>query len=546
MKIHDIPRIARHARRWTEVIGVLGRHGLAEWMDRVGFEGNGYLRGLVVDPALLDRSRAERIRLALTELGTAAIKFGQMLSTRADLVGSEIADELKSLQDAVPPDPPETTFATLEAEFCRPMAEIFATFEPEPFASASIAQAHRALLRDGRRAVVKIQHPGLEIRLRNDLEILKGVAESVERAGELKHYRPAALVEEFSRQLMRELDFSVEERHLATLSANFSGDPAVRFPEAFPGFCTRRVLTMEELDGVSLRHPDRLGGEPSRKELAMRGATIWLNMIFRDGFYHADPHPGNILILNNGVIGIIDAGMSARLDDSTRDGLMEALWAIAENDTRRLARLLVSLCGESAGFDERVFETDVAEFVSCFGSLRVGRLNLGDALGELTGILHRHRLRIPSSLSLLIRTFVLLEGSARQLDPDIAIVGLIERYWHDAMLLRLSPRHQIKQIGRRLREWQHMADQMPGLINVLIRRVRDDQFTVRLEHNGLQPHVNRLTMGILTSSLFLGSSWLWCGKVPPLIGDIPVVAAVGCMVSAVISLRLLRSVWNIK
>src|SRR4051812_8914106 len=248
-------QLSRHARRAGEVASILAKYGLADWLSHIGVP---FPRHLLKDAAgemLTEHSRPVRVRLAIIELGTTFIKLGQMLSTRPDLVGWDIAEELARLQEGVPPDPPEVAMATVSAELGRPISEIFAQFEIVPLASASIAQVHGATLHDGTRVVVKVQHPEIEARIRADLEILQLLADFSERSEDLKRYQPGAIVGEFHRSLRRELDFTREERNAQQFAANFRNDPTVHFPKTYPSLSTSRVLTMERLDGVSLRDP---------------------------------------------------------------------------------------------------------------------------------------------------------------------------------------------------------------------------------------------------------------------------------------------------
>src|SRR5262249_9822504 len=248
---------------------------------------------------LSDHSREARIRMVLTELGTTFIKFGQVLSTRRDLIGPELGDELTQLQSRVPADPFEVTRNTIETELRRPLDEVFKTFDPEPLASASIGQVHKATLHDGRKVAVKVQHPDILRRIADDLSILAELAELAEKnLSDFRPYRPVAVVAEFERILLRELDFRRELRHLQLFRQAFKDDPDVRFPAPYPEFSTSRVLTMELFEGIPFSRPEEIKAAGGKfTELARRGAKAFLDMIFRDGFFHADPHPGNVFYL---------------------------------------------------------------------------------------------------------------------------------------------------------------------------------------------------------------------------------------------------------
>jgi len=545
MNLRSLPQLSHGVRRIGEVVGVLAKYGLAEWLSHTEFERAKKLFSGKEGELLAGQSRATRIRLALTELGTTYIKFGQMLSTRPDLVGPEVADELAKLQHGVPPDAPEIARATIATELGRPVEKIFAEFDPTPIGSASIGQVHRARLPDGRAVVVKVQHPGIESRIGRDLEILQKLAALAEKSAELKRYQPVAMVQEFSRSLSRELDFGREERNLQQFATNFAADPTVHFPEVFSELCTSRVLTMELLTGVSLREADRLGEiGVNREELARHGATIWMDMVFRDGFFHADPHPGNLLVLPGGTIGILDCGMVGRIDETLRETIEEAMVAIAHHDGTHLARLIMELCSAPPDFDERAFRSDVADYVAFYGSQSIDRLQLGGALNEMVQIISRYQLILPSGVSNLIKMFVMLEGTAQLLSPALNMLELIGSYQRKIFRRRLSPRVQWRKWQGVLGEWRHIGEALPRGLDEVFKRIQSGTFDIHLEHRRLEPAVNRLVMGMITSSLFLGSAVLWSNRVPPVVGGVSVVGVLGCALSAVLGMRLLRKIWR--
>ncbi|HTZ19824.1 MAG TPA: AarF/UbiB family protein, partial [Opitutaceae bacterium] len=467
------------------------------------------------------------------------------LSTRPDLVGPEVADELAKLQHGVPPDPPEVARATIAAELGRPVNEIFAEFEATPIGSASIGQVHRARLPDGREVVVKVQHPGIESRIRGDLDILQKLAGLAEKSAELKRYQPMAVVQEFRRSLSRELDFGREEQNLRQFAANFAADPMVHFPQVFSELCTSRVLTMELLTGVSLREAGRLEQlGVDREDLARRGATIWMDMVFRDGFFHADPHPGNLLVLPDGAIGILDCGMVGRIDETLRETIEEVMVAVANHDGPHLARLIMELCSAPPGFDEGTFSSEVADYVAFYGSQSVDRLQLGGALNEMVRMISRYHLILPSRVSSLIKMFVMLEGTARLLSPAVNVLELIGSYQRRILRRRLSPRAQWRKWQRVLGEWRHIGEKLPRGLDEVLKKIQSGTFDIHLEHRRLEPSVNRLVMGMITSALFLGSAVLWSNKVPPLVGGFSVAGVLGCVVSVVLGLRLLNKIWR--
>ncbi len=538
-------QLKRHARRAGEIGTILAKYGLADWLANSGLDFPKRFFESRAGDGLTDQSRSARIRLAFSELGTTYIKLGQMLSTRGDLVGWELAEELAKLQTDVPPDPPEIATALLAAELGRPVAESFAEFSEVPTASASIGQVHLARLRDGTPVVVKLQHPGIEDRILADLDLLRLLAGLAENSEELKRYQPGAVVSEFHRSLVRELDFEREERNLEQFARNFAGDKTVRFPRVFPELCTNRVLTMELLAGVSLREPAELDRLPiSREELARRGATAWMEMIFRDGFYHADPHPGNLLVMEDGTIGVMDCGMVGRIDEGLRESIEELLVTIANLDAVGLARVLTRLCAPPPGFDEAAFTADLADFVSYYGSQPIERFQLGGALNEVARCISRYRLVLPSPLAQIIKVLAMLDGTARLLSPKLNLISIIGEYQQKILLRQLSPRRQMRKLARLYGDWRHFARGLPSGLAELFQQLREGKFDVHLEHRRLEPAVNRLVMGIVSSALFLGSSMLLSNRVPPLLGDYSLPGAAGFLISAFLGLRLVWKIWR--
>jgi len=540
MRITNIPQLARDANRAREIITILAKYSLADWISRLDLD---FLRGVVKrfegqSQTLL--TTETRIRLALGELGTTFIKLGQMLSTRADLIGPVLADELASLQCSAPADAPEVIRAAIELELKKPLAELFAEFDDVPLASASIGQVHAARLRDGTRVVVKVQHPGIEAKVRSDLEILAGLADLAEKnLTELAQYRPRETVAEFRRMLLRELDFGREERNLQQFAESFRNDPRVHFPQTYPELSTCKVLTMELLSGVPLADVDQLRTTGhDLPELARRGATIFLDMIFRDGFYHADPHPGNVLVLDGGLIGMLDCGMVGRLDDQLREDIEDLLLAVAQGNASQLTSVITRVGSVPPRLDQNALSADVTDFVTYYAGRPLSKLDLGAALSEMVGIIRLYHILLPTPIALLIKVLVMLEGTARSLHPQFELIELIRPYQRQLIWRHLSPRRRIEKFRRLYAEWEHLGRTMPRTIVDILQQLQTGRIEVHLEHKHLDSSINRLVFGILASALFVGSAMLLATKVPPAPWDISIPGAIGCAVSFMQALRL--------
>jgi ubiquinone biosynthesis protein len=542
MKITTIPHVYRNANRWREILAILSKYGLAEWIGRFDVP---LIKGFLKNrdgESLAHLSRETRIRLAIEELGPTFIKLGQILSTRPDQVGMALARELQKLQTSVACDEPDVVCQTIKTELGKDVSELFVDFDTTPLASASIGQAHRARLTSGEDVVVKVQHAGIRRRMEIDLDILAGLANLAEALPELQPYRPQATVAEFRRVVRRELDFAREARNLQQFDRDFSRSPHVRIPRLYPDLSTARVLTMEWLDGARLSDPAvKHMPNVDLGEVTRHGAEMYLDMIFHHGFYHGDPHPGNLIVLPDGSIGLLDFGMVARLDESLREDIEDMLIAIVSQDAQRLTSLVTRLGAVPPGFDEAALSVDLSEFVSHYANQPIDTFDLAGALTEMIEIVQRYRIALPSSLAMLIKVLVMLEGTARILEPNFSLMELIQPYQKKMLLRRMSPARQMRKMRRIYSEMEELAEILPRRLRDILQQVDAGKFDVHLDHRGLEPSVNRLVLGMLTSALFLGSSLLISRDVWLLWG-VSVPGALGALLSAYLGWRLLRAI----
>jgi ubiquinone biosynthesis protein len=302
---------------------------------------------------------------------------------------------------------------------------------------------------------------------------------------------------------------------------------------------------MDMLEGVYLSETERLiemGCDLN--EVARQGATIFLEMIFRDGFYHADPHPGNLLLLDGGVIGMLDCGMVGRLDDRLREDIEDILMAIIARDGGQLTTIITRVGSIPPGLDRAGLSDDVSDFLLYYGSRPLDQLDLGGALTEMTEIIRRYHILLPTGIALLLKVLVMLEGTSRLLNPQFNLIELMRPYQQKLMWRRLAPDRHLKKFWRVYQEWESLGAVLPQGLRDVLQQVQGGKFNIHLEHKGLEPSVNRLVFGMLTSALFLGSAWLWGNKTPPLINDVSVLGVVGCSVSVVLGVRLLWAIRN--
>lgn len=553
MRITSIPRYYRNLKRWREIILILRRYGLADWLSRLRLD---MIRDWIKDDhgvPLASYSREARVRMALTDLGPTFIKLGQVLSLRPDLVGSAQAAELQLLQANVPADPPEAVARTIESELKGTIPQLFNEFDQTAMASASIGQAHRARLPDGTAVVVKVQHENIRGKIHEDLEVLAGLAGLAERIPEFAVWRPREIVSQLSRSLKRELSFTQEQANLIMLKEALSGLSEIRIPEAFASHSSHRVLTMSLLSGESINQvsdPEKYSDE-DREEFARRIANLYVEMIFVKGLYHADPHPGNILIEHDGSLGLLDFGMVGRIDDALRDNIEEMLWALSLKDSVLLTSIIKRVGKVPQNVDDSLLSNDITDLIGTYGNQPIERIDLATALNDATDILHRHRIVLPSQLGMLIKTLVTLQGTISQTSPKFSLLEAIEPMFKRMWRSRLSPWRQARRLRRLYIEVETLVEKLPGQISSLMELVQSGKLDVHLSHRGLSPSINRLVLGLLTSSLLLGSSILMASNVPPLLfinggpfglKNLSMIGLGGFLLSLIVTIRILLAI----
>jgi ubiquinone biosynthesis protein len=394
----------------------------------------------------------------------------------------------------------------------------------------------------GERVVVKVQHVGIEDTVRVDLEIMTGLAQLAEGMPDFTYYRPRATVAEFQRMLLRELDFGREERNMQQFAQDFADSETVRIPRSYSELCTGRVLTMELLEGIKLTDTAQIATSGlDLNEIARRGANMYLKMIFGDGFYHADPHPGNLILLKDNVIGLLDFGMVGRIDAELQEQVEDMLLAVTNLDADRLTTLITRVGAVPPQFDYAGLSLDVADFVNFYGNQPLETLNLGAALNEMTEIIRRYHIMLPARISMLIKVFVMLDGTAKRLSPKFSLIEVMEPYRKRMAWRRVSPARRIKKLHKIYGELEYLAQNLPRRVGDIVQQLQSGKFDVHLDHRGLEPSVNRLVLGMLASALFLGSSMLITHNVLAIRG-VSVLGYGGALIALALGLRLIHAI----
>ena len=553
MRITSLPRYYRNLKRWREIILVLRKYGLADWLSRLPLD---FIRDWIKDDhgvPLSSYSHEARVRMALTDLGPTFIKLGQVLSLRPDLVGSELATELRSLQSNVPADPHDAVRSVVETDLRKPIEELFGSFDWTPIASASIGQAHAATLPDGTPVIVKVQHAHIHKTIAEDLEVISGLASLAQGIRDLAVWQPKSIVDQLARQLKRELSFSQEEANLVMLSQALGDIEGLIIPKPFVSHCSPRVLTMERVAGRSINDIGDATFFPNldRDALARKVSEIYVAMIFAHGHYHADPHPGNILVQPDGTVGLLDFGMVGRIDEKLRADIEEMLWAVAAKDSALLTSLVKRVGKAPSDIDEAALAEDISDLIGIYGNQPIDRIDLAGALNDATDILHRHRVILPSQLGVLIKTLVTLQGTISQTSHRFSLLQVIEPMFRKLWWNRYSPRRQARRLRRMVVEVEGLIEKLPGQISSLMEIVQAGKLDVHLSHRGLSPSINRLVLGLLTSSLLLGSSVLMAYDVPPLLfmnggpfglKDLSLLGFLGFLFSFLVAFRIMLAI----
>lgn len=545
-------RTYRHAQRYRQILGVLLKHGYYDVLKNLKLDGvlEGGLRRLRGPAPFQSLSRAERFRCVLEELGPTFVKAGQLLSTRPDLLPVDVLDELARLQDHVPSMPFAQVREILEEELGEPLEELFAAVEEEPLAAASIGQVHRARTVSGREVVVKVQRPGLRRTIRVDLEIMGNLAHLVERRVEgWEHHRPSRVVEELGVSLEKELDYRLEAAHQERFAKQFDGDERVRVPQVHRELTTRAVLTMDYLEGVKISDLEGirdLGFDPA--EVADRAAELTMAQLFVSGFFHGDPHPGNLLVLPDGALGYLDFGMMGRLQRSRRENLADLLAGIVRRRSPEMAEALLRLC--SAGdIDRQPLERDLEEFADRHFFQPLKDLQLGAVLRQLLELAARNQLSIPADFFLTIKALANVEGLCRNLDPDFEIAAHAAPFLERLQWERYYPRRWASELVTTGGAFLGLLKELPGEVKSALEQVRTGRAKMGFEVGGLEPVLstldrvsNRLAFAIVLASLVIGSSLIVLAGLPPLWHEIPLVGLAGFVVAAVMAFWLLVSI----
>lgn len=554
-RIAIIGRTYRHLQRYRQIITVLFKYGFGDLMDSLKIEQYLEIGLKKVSPKKREKletlSRPERVRKALEELGPTFIKMGQILSTRPDMIPVDLIQELVKLQDNVPPFPYSEVTGIVESELKSPIKKIFQYFEEQPIAAASIGQVHKARLINGEEVVVKVQRPGIRKTIEVDLEIILHLATLMEKHLEgWEIHRPVRIVEEFADTLEKEIDYTGEASNLERFARQFKDEPTVYVPGVYREATTARVLTMEYINGIKASSIERLendGFEP--KEIARRGADLIMKQVFIHGFFHADPHPGNILILPDNVICYLDFGMMGRIDRLSRENFADLVMSIVHRNEAKAADALLRLALWDEEPERKALEKDVADFMDRHFYRPLKELELGTLLHQLLSLSSKHGLRLPPNQFLMLKALSTVEGLGKMLDPDFDITKQAAPFVRRIQLERVHPRRIAGEMLDSGTEFMHLLKDIPGELREIIKQARQGKIKIEFEHRGLESMYsthdrisNRLAFAIVLASLIIGSSLIVLSGIPPKWHDIPLIGLAGFIIAGLMGFWLLLSI----
>ncbi len=497
----------------------------------------------------------QRLRLAFGELGPSFIKLAQMLSTRPDLVTEEYANEFKKLQDRVPPFSSDKAVQMIESEFKLPLADLFADFDKVPVAAASIAQVHNAVLNTGEKVIVKVQRPDIREVIETDIVILGAIARLMLRyIPESKYFDPEGIVNEFAKTVKRELDFIMEAKNAQRFRKNFEGHPDIYIPAVYPDFLSARVIVMERIEGAKIddiKAIDDLGID--RRGLAKKGVDAYFKMIFEDGFFHADPHPGNIFVLKNGKIGLMDFGIVGWLSPEMIENIARAFLAVINKDFDRLIDIYINLglVQDEVDLDtfKREFRADLVYMMEPLYDLSISEVNFPEYLEALTHLVIKHGLRVPADLLLMNRTILIVDNIGRRLDPKFNLISAAEPYAAKLVKKRMSPQSIWSKAVNNITDMGELFLDTPKQVNRLLRKTLRDEVSFKMEIAGMDKLIrdldrssNRIAFSLIVASIILGSSMLIQSNIGGKIFGLPAVGAIGFLVAFILGVRLLISI----
>ncbi len=554
-KVTAVGRTYRHLNRYRQILTIFLKYGFDDLLNRLHIDQYIELGLQMITRKRRERveimTRAERIRIVFEELGPTFIKFGQIASTRPDLVPIEFITELSKLQDKVPAFPFDQVRNTIKQELGALPEELFEHFEETPLASASIGQVHQARMKDGREVVVKIQRPDIRKTIEVDLEIMLYIASLMERnIQEFSLHRPTEIVEEFARTLGKEVDYNLEATSMERFSRQFAEDLTVYVPKVYRDMTTSQVITMEYVNGIKVSDTATLkaAGLDTRL-ITARGANLTLKQVFHNGFFHADPHPGNIFVLPGNIICLVDFGMVGTVDRQTRENFVDLLDSIIHRNAAEAAQVILRITDWEDQPDIRALERELADFIGRYLFKPLKDIEIGRLLQQLLQLVSHHRLRVPPDIFLMIKALATVEGVAKTLDPKFDMVTQAAPFIARVKIARFYPERIAFDLVNLAGDLRQFLQKVPKDILDITRMIKNEKISINVENKGMETTLatyhkisNRLAFSIIIAALLIGSALIVISATPPLFYGISFIGIIGFLAAAVMGIWLLVAI----
>jgi ubiquinone biosynthesis protein len=552
MQLRKIGQKIRDIRRFNQILRILTKHGFGFAIQQLHLEDHVIGRG-IIKTRILRRftepleSRAVRLRKVLEELGPTFIKFGQILSVRPDLVPLDLCNELSKLQDHVPPFGYDDVRKQIKESFGKYPEELFASFDPDPLAAASLGQVHRAQLDTGENVVVKVQRPDIRKMIETDLDILYTLAQLASRyMQDVKFFNPVGIVDEFSKVITKEIDFTYEAHNIDKFCKNFKDSTTVHIPKVFWDYTKTKVVTIEEIKGIRLNdYLIQSHTAEEKKAVAAHGANAILQQIFIDGFFHADPHPGNIFILPNNAAAFVDFGMVGRLDEDTKDVIVSLLIAVSMKNIHGILKALETLGTFVEEDTLRDFKHDISDFLERYYDIPLKRVEISTILPQAVNLMTRHKLKIPPQFHTLIKAIATIDGIARQLDPEFNTIAHTRPFVERLVRERHDPKRIFKDMTLYSSELLDILKIIPRDAYEIVKKIKGGKLKIEFEHQGLTKFIaemdkssNRISFSLVISALIIGSSLIIMANRGPMVYDFPVLGILGFVFAGILGLGL--------
>ena len=529
-KVNPLTRKFKHLQRYIEIINILSKYGWGSQLiakaDLHSLFGDRFKFGK--EAAEISRlSEGERIRRAIEELGPTFVKFGQMLSTRPDIVPQDLIEELEKLQDEVPTFPTEDAKRLIEKELGGSIESLFKEFPDFPFSAASMAQVYKAVLPEGEEVAIKVQRPGIADVIEIDLAIMQDYARRFKKKQKAElGIDPETMVSEFARAIRKELNFKIEAGNVAHFDSDYHDDPTIHVLKVYKRYTTEKILTMEFIDGVkitdSIKPEVREQFRIDPKLVASRALELVLKQIFAHGYFHADPHPGNIRVLEDSIICFLDFGMMGTLSARLREQLADILIGVVTQDERKLTRTIISLGRGSQSVNEDELESDIAELIKMYAfGATLDDFDLGAFLGEISDLITAYGLRGPRDFYLLGKALSSIQGVCAVVDPYLNLMAQAKPYAEQLAMERLDPKRAIKEISSSALETSKLMLELPYTLNELLRLVKRGEGKVKFEIFGLEPLIesleritDRLSFALIMAAFLIASALISIAPIP--------------------------------